>query len=845
MAASDDKVKALLQQAEDGVKAVFESDNYKNYLVTMSKFHNYSFRNSLLILINRPDASHVAGYSAWQTKFKRHVNKGEKGIPIVGYTPRKVTVEQNKTDSAGNTVYKADGTPEKEKVTKQLPAFKIVYVYDVAQTDGEPLPQLVNELSDRVNGFDDLLTVLKEVAPLPVEFIEIGGDTKGFYEPDKRLAIKDGMSQAQTIKTLIHEITHSSLHTPEMLKAAAEQQPDRRTKEVQAESVAFVVCNHYGIDTSDYSFPYLASWSSGKELKELQSSLEVIQQQANELISSIDTRLEELQKERDVSIELPAPDKAISDYLQEEDSYFHADTLAEKYDTLIGNDEKARMYYPFHIEDQAERLKAIQGYIEKYDANRLNEAVRDKISRDTPEEAAINQAEFDKVQSGCDIYENNSLKEQFELSGGSPLVFVRFSEHPDVPTEKIMTLHEANTLFNRLDNAVRAEREDPESGFYYKTDFKLLYQKDGFINSYDGRQDLGDGDGTITEHIKLVWQGELLPDMKALHINSGNTQIIEHAEHVLSEFAPYLETHDALSGLEKQVEIVLKEHQAAKETGSEHQDTDKVISYYTEVNAYINEARRFLNENMDLPSFPNRQDFGLTMDGSIADDLKLLYETYETKVREEVAAEAKLAGITVPQYLEAGSIAPADRNYAIYQMKDEDSTRDIHFSSFDELTAKGIVPAVGMYDKVYEGVLPQGKDLNDIFTEFNINRPADFKGHSLSMGDIVTVGYKGELTANYVDRYSFVNVPSFVAELQQDNSREEQRRANETLDSIKFDGDIDLDKEKTREQLGFSDAPPAAQLSIKDKIALASAEADRRNQQKGSKEPALSNNREV
>jgi len=311
------QIKELLEKTTTGTKEVFESDKYREYLTIMSKFHNYSFRNSMLILLQKPEATYVAGYVAWQEKFNRQVmsDEKEKGIQIVGYAPKKVISEEIKKDTNGNTVYGADGQPEKVTTTKLIPYFTPTYVYDISQTEGEPLPQLVNELNEReedetseYSGYisyllksTDLIETLTEISLFPIVFEDIQGGAKGYCDPsEKKIAIKSGMSRPQTIKTAIHEITHADLHSQEPRDTA--QKVDRRTMEVQAESTAFVVCSHYGIDTSDYTFPYLASWSSNKNLTELQNSLETIQKQAGALIDRIDKRLADLQKARDKDI---------------------------------------------------------------------------------------------------------------------------------------------------------------------------------------------------------------------------------------------------------------------------------------------------------------------------------------------------------------------------------------------------------------------------------------------------------------------------------------------------------------------------------------------------------------
>ena len=296
-----EQIQALLKQAEDGIKAVLESDTYKQYLSTMSKFHSYSYRNIMLILAQNPAASYVAGYKAWNQKFNRQVQSGEKGIQIIGYSPKNIIVDKAKTDQDGNTVTDQAGKTVLEKVTRQVASYFPVYVYDIAQTKGDPLPKLVNELDGSVTGYNELMQALKESTAFSIELDEIPGDTKGICNySNKQIIIQSGMSEAQTIKTAIHEITHADLHAPKLALTMDTDIPYKHAREVEAESTAFVVCSHYGLDTSEYSFPYLASWSSTAELKELESSLERIQKESSDLITRIDGRLQELQKEHNI-----------------------------------------------------------------------------------------------------------------------------------------------------------------------------------------------------------------------------------------------------------------------------------------------------------------------------------------------------------------------------------------------------------------------------------------------------------------------------------------------------------------------------------------------------------------
>lgn len=304
MASSQDKqekMKELTDKLEKGITDVYESDRYINYLAVMSKLYSYSFRNSLLIMLQKPDATHVAGFNAWRNSFKRNVNKGEKGLQILAPSPYRIKVEMKKIDPITQTpALDNSGKPVTELVEITKPMFRSVYVFDVSQTSGEPLPQLLTELTGSVSQYQAFFESLKSVSPFPMQFEDIQSTAKGYCDPvNQRIAIKTGMSEIQNIKTAIHEITHSDLHSNHV-NLSFDEKKDRRTKEVEAESVAFVVCSHYGIDTSEYSFPYVASWSSNKELNELKSSLDTIQKQAGELIDRIDTRFKELLKEQDI-----------------------------------------------------------------------------------------------------------------------------------------------------------------------------------------------------------------------------------------------------------------------------------------------------------------------------------------------------------------------------------------------------------------------------------------------------------------------------------------------------------------------------------------------------------------
>lgn len=350
------KVQEITDKLEEGLKELFESEKYKTYLSTMSKFHNYSFNNTLLIAMQRPEATLVAGYKAWQKNFERHVNKGENAIRILAPAPYKIKEERDKLDPVtGEMMFDENGMPQKEQVEVTIPAFRAVSVFDVSQTDGKPIPELeAQELLSTVEGYEDFVQALMNVATIPIGFEDIPGDSKGyFHTEEKRIAVQENMSESQTLKTMVHEVAHSMLHNKEINRDDLMEAPikDRNTKEAEAESVAYTVCQHFGIDTSDYSFGYIAGWSSGKDMKELKSSLDTIRKTASELITGIEGALKELQLNREME--------------QEKDMILLVrNSELSEYDLMnVRGMEKEELLTALHAMDDDDRL-SVEEYLE-------------------------------------------------------------------------------------------------------------------------------------------------------------------------------------------------------------------------------------------------------------------------------------------------------------------------------------------------------------------------------------------------------------------------------------------------------------------------------------------------
>ena len=543
-----EKLKEITDRLEQGIAELFDSERYKEYLRVMSKFHNYSFNNTLLIAMQKPDASLVAGFSAWKNNFGRNVMKGQKGIKIIAPSPFKIRQEVEKIDPhTQKPIIGKDGKPVTEEKEIKIPAYKVVSVFDVSQTEGKELPDIaVDELTGDVDRYKDFFAALEKTSPVPIAFENIEGGSHGYYHlEDKRIAINEGMSELQTLKTAIHEIAHAKLHDIDLNAPEDEQKPrvDRRTREVEAESVAYTVCQHYGLDTSDYSFGYVAGWSSGRELSELKSSLETIRSAAAEIINSIDENLAELQK---------AQDK----------------------EQTAGQEQPTR-------------------------------------------------------------------KEQ--------------AAPPEQPQPEAAT--KADTAGKEKPEAAAPEKTDaaPKEAFTPETIYKMRR------NPY--------GDSPENSHLLQAY--------------------------VTQE-----------NGRAKMGDVLF--------TGTPEKC---------------------------------RELMGQLKSGELTEgDVKQLYAKAQ-----ETAKTAE----------------PDKDTFSIYQIKGGDETRDLRFEPYDRLQAAGNVVDRANYELVYSAPLAPGASLEDIYTRFNIDHPKDFKGHSLSVSDVVVLHQDGQDAAHYVDSAGFRQVPEFLQEQKQ------------------------------------------------------------------------------
>ena len=910
---SAERMKEITDRLETGIQELFESERYKAYLTTMSKFHSYSFNNTLLIAMQGGQL--VAGYNKWRDDFHRNVRKGEKAIKILAPAPFKAKKEVQKLDAQGRPVMGKDGKPVTEVKEIQVPAFKIVSVFDVSQTEGEPLPSIgVEELTGSVERYGEFFKALEQTSPVPIGFEDIPGGSHGYYHlTEKRIAIQEGMSELQTLKTAIHEIAHSKLHAIDPEAPAIEQadRPDSRTREVQAESVAYAVCQHYGLDTSDYSFGYVAGWSSGKDLKELKASLETIRATAHELITTIDGHLAQLQKERQAqqeqpqaapleqAAEQPDPDSVFSKlppeqqqemtdsvkamlqtlieadlkstgevsqgakeaaqaqgftiagdgtleqaeapqeaaYRLESGDYLYIQTSETGYDyTLYGPDYKeldgGQLDNPdLSLAEAGKEILAIHelpaGAREPLTGDRLDgflEAAEQANAIPRPQawngiDGLLNGKPFmpeaspaDRATALIELAEKNAprlgseerqlivayaeavgdtdkviglinrLCEQgYELQKGQmdsfvkseieseiavanaqqqiaqnpaaePVVTILWSESPHLKDGQQMPLHEAEAVFKELDSARRHDREQPGyTGHWYdKTKFRIDFTMQGQPDSYEGRQDFGDGDGSLIQHIRgyheYYAQDESWKN-HVLHHEGPEAWEADKAQRdmLLHEFVPYMELHCNLAAMEQEARRPLRSGETL---------TPEQTAYFNAVLDYVNECRPLLNQGQyHLPEPPQLADF----DQSLQD--------YKKQIEAELEQEAAAAGLTVEEYVASDYEAPAQPNFSIYQVPPGPEGRDFRYRSYEDLQADGLSVDRKNYQLVYTAPLDKDTTLDEIYRRFNIEHPADYKGHSLSTGDIVVFRQDGKQTAYYVDEGAdYRQVPEFFAQ---------------------------------------------------------------------------------
>ena len=763
------KVKEITDKLEAGLKELFESEKYKSYLSTMSKFHNYSFNNTLLIAMQKPEATLVAGYQAWQKNFERHVNKGEKAIRILAPAPYKIKEERDKLDPVtGEMMFDENGMPQKEETEVTIPAFRAVSVFDVSQTDGKPIPELeVNELLSTVEGYEDFVQALMNISPVPIAFEDIPGDSKGYFSTaEKRIAVQENISESQTLKTMVHEVAHSMLHDKEVNQSMDIPVKDRNTKEVEAESVAFTVCQHFGIDTSDYSFGYIAGWSSGRNMKELKSSLDTIRKTASELITGIEGAMQELQLNREMEQE-------------------HG-----KESILLVHNEDFSEYNLVSVRgmDSAELISALSTMNEE-DKSNISSYLESKGAWTT--ELADEQTE-EAEEYHIDVRYNMDTDELIDVK-----------ERVEQPIDtNLSVMGQAEQLINQLEaekNIFTSEERNLIVNYAYKLDDmnktrelaeKLAYreqyvQQDVALTIIDAKAEidaLPDPMIGLSEMREYGYQwNEMLPltQEKAL-------ELFEHDLHVyllhtdgtesLAESRERIEEHEGIFGVEKETwNKALK--QQTKITLILMDEQEREYTYPYPVVA------------VDIEEMGGDRTAVFKTSEPISDtDVAEIHNAfYGTDLEFEIEKELGITWVESINYEDGSVITPemarkeqllyaSTDKYGIYQLKPNLELDSLRFEGTESLKRMGITKdnfdaiKPENYTLLYVGELSelqketQGATLEAIFEKFNLDHPEDFRGHSLSVSDIVVLHQNGQNTAHFVDFFGYTEIPDFLRE---------------------------------------------------------------------------------
>ncbi|RKI53497.1 nucleotidyltransferase, partial [bacterium D16-51] len=769
------KVKEITDRLEEGLKELFEGEKYKSYLNTMSKFHNYSANNIQLIEMQCPDATYVAGYKAWQRNFERHVNKGERGIRILSPAPYKIKEEQEKIDPVTNEpVLDRDGMPVMEEVEIKIPAFRVVTVFDYSQTDGKELPGLgVNELHGNVERYQDFMEALERVSPVPIRYEEMEGDRKGYFiDLSRPIAIKEGMSEAQTAKTGVHEVAHAKLHARE-----AEQDTekavykDRETKEVEAESIAYTVCQHFGIDTSDYSFGYIAGWSSGKEMPELKSSLDTIRRTSSELIKGIEAQLLEIEKER------------VAEQSQEDIILLVSNTDRSEYDLLnVKGVERTEIFNLLSAMKDDDRQN-VEAYLERAGAWVT------LLANERSEEVEEYHLDYAYDTDTHEITDYKALQEEREKANvpieyGDVIVRISMPDSGEYETIKIADMQSevANVLYaipfleeNEWNGNVLDYLQ--ERGFEFVPIMRSNGLNDGYPQFYDFDVDMSEWEVHTVSELPATVQAEQLINRMEFHrsvYDSDERNLIMNHAYKLDDMYKTTSLAHSIAEQKDDSALLWETIRVAQEEIDALPDGMVGLS---EMHEYGYSWDEMLPLTKDMASELFGEDvsvYQLHADGSetLVEDRAALqehdglfgvekgdwnaYKEYQSMKQELEDSEPNR---------EAQLLYGNEGRFGIYQLKDSAETRDIRFMDMDYLEKEGIPVSRENYTLVYTGELTEGMSLEDIYTKFNIDHPADFTGHSLSVSDVVVLHQDGENTSHYVDSVGYREIPEFTKEL--------------------------------------------------------------------------------
>lgn len=712
-----EQLKEITDRIEAGIRDIFESgdmEKYRNYLRTMSRFHNYSLNNQALIHLQRPDATLVAGYNRWRDKFSRHVLRGEKGITIIAPTPYKKKIEQEKLDPDTRLpILDADGKVITEEKEIEIPMFRPVKVFDYAQTDGKPLPERVASpvanLTGSVENYEAFMEALRRSSPVPVEVKPTSADVDGYFSPKSQsITLRKGMSEVQTVSAAVHEIAHAKLHNYGLQQPEERRHKSRNTEEVEAESISFMVCAYFGIETGANSFGYVATWSKNAELPEFRASLDTIGKTANGIITDVEKHFAEICRERGIELPKDTEYELVTIPPSREDAL----AFAAEYAAFPRRD--------LNVPGSAERPTAA--------------SVADRL-------LAGEDAELRK-----ELAELVKLADELGIDDGSHGLLERF-----------------NGLFRREWRA-----KEPESEKLYRTaDERFIHvqrTEDGIdYTIYDARtQHALDGgqlelpDAPLSDAALEVCKLHMIGDGGSLRL--ADSALIEDLQ-VANVLPPLPEAEEVFPPLPE------------LEQGYPMPDTSvgflEMYQYgYTDGNTMLPLTKERAMElfMQDVPVFllygDNTEAMALD-----AEDISSHTGVFGVE-REEWDTVRGVVTLSEQADTEKLFLENPQDAFLIYQIRRGGELDAYRFMNYDYLQSKGVTPERGGYDAIYTGGLADYGDnktnLDMIYQRFNVDHPADFKGHSLSVSDIVALKQNGVVSCHYVDSIGFRELPTFL-----------------------------------------------------------------------------------
>ena len=807
-----ERLQEITAGIEQGIKELFESEKYMRYLSVMSKFHRYSVNNTMLIYMQRPDATLVAGFNKWKNQFERHVKKGEHGITIIAPTPYKKKIEEMKRDPDTHApILDADGKAVMEEKEIEIPMFRPVKVFDVSQTDGKPLPELASSLSGTVPHYEAFMEALRRSAPVPIEFEPMAENMDGYFSSDQqRIAIREGMSEVQTVSAAVHETAHSKLHDPkkyeaeptwkivmvseggtkhdfrldfateaEAEQAAAEEgwryvdenrfewrleveedltavkqaAKNRNTEEVEAESISYAVCQYFGIQTGENSFGYIASWSKDKELKELRASLETINKTSCELINDIERNYKEICKERGIDLTAaPEPERDPIEQLAADIDQFTFD-----YDPYE---------YRNNADSREDALHELTATLRSGDASGVREWLQNIVNEDEPDETTQKAAELmerlDQLVPGLEPEQldepepdPNLMKMADEaMAMGADIDWNSDKEFPlSFDTESPQPSAEYREALLVLDDTTYLHVQPCNTGWDYTLyDVATMKQMDG-----------GQLDGANMGRSEAI--GHICEDlgMGSKSIKYAPLSMIE----TLQE-AAYQQTAEAVATQLPDAQEQALDEYPMPDPALTQDDLEK-CGYLDGDLLPLSKERAYELMERDLTVY-------IVQEG---ENPEMAFDTADLDAHDGIFAVSREEWEESPEFdklvkdrmahqeeREQAFLSHKGDCFAIYQVKHTDELRDIRYEGLEWIKSIGQTVQRNNYELVYTAPLQpsdlKGDTTEQLFYRFNNEHPADYGHPSMSVSDIVAIKRDGKVSCHYCDSFGFEQIPGFL-----------------------------------------------------------------------------------